>query len=71
LALADIWKLPLAMSAVIAREFDLGSKQAWRVLARKYPAAAQVDVARFTFELDAHGVEVQALVDSILAGRTG
>jgi HD-like signal output (HDOD) protein len=105
--LADIWKLPLAISTAIefhhhppaegdaveitsivhladllcrlrglgygyyeAREFDLLSEPAWHMLAAKYPAAAQVDMARFTFELDAHCVEVQALVDSILARRT-
>jgi HD-like signal output (HDOD) protein len=104
--LADIWKLPASISAVIefhhqpptegdaveltaivhladvlcrlrglgygyyeAREFDLGSEPAWHLLTEKYPAAAQVDMARFTFELDAHCVEVQTLVDSILAAR--
>lgn len=105
--LADIWKLPSSISAVIefhhfppkegddveltaivyladllcrlrglgygyyeAREFDLGSQAAWRTLAERYPAAAQMDMARFTFELDAHCVEVQELVDSILAGHS-
>lgn len=104
--LADIWKLPPSISAVIefhhfpptegddveltaivyladllcrlrglgygyyeAREFDLGSQAPWRTLAERYPAAAQMDMARFTFELDAHCVEVQELVDSILAGH--
>ncbi len=52
-----------------AREFDLGSEPAWRALAQRYPAAAQMDMARFTFELDAYCVEVHAMVDAILAGR--
>jgi hypothetical protein len=104
--LADIWRLPASISAVVefhhapptegddvevtaivyladllcrlrglgygyyeAREFDLGSEAAWRALAERYPAAAQMDMARFTFELDAYCVEVHAMVDSILAGR--
>jgi len=50
-----------------AREFDLVSEAPWRVLQKKYPAAAALDLARFTFELDEHAVQVQALVDSIFA----
>jgi HD-like signal output (HDOD) protein len=52
-----------------AREFELGSEPAWRTLAARYPVAAQLDMARFTFELDAYCVEVHAMVDAILAGR--
>jgi HD-like signal output (HDOD) protein len=48
-----------------AREFDLASEVAWGVLAKKYPAAAALDLARFTFELDEYAIEVQGLVDSI------
>jgi len=48
-----------------AREFDLASEFSWQVLQKKYPAAAELDLARFTFELDEHAVQVQALVDSI------
>jgi putative nucleotidyltransferase with HDIG domain len=50
-----------------AREFDLAAEPPWRVLERKYPAAAALDLALFTFELDERAVEVQALVDSIFA----
>lgn len=48
-----------------AREFDLASEVAWDVLQKKYPAAAALDLARFTFELDEYAIEVQGLVDSI------
>ncbi len=48
-----------------AREFDLASETAWSVLEKKYPAAAALDLARFTFELDEYAIEVQHLVDSI------
>jgi putative nucleotidyltransferase with HDIG domain len=48
-----------------AREFDLASEAAWCVLQRKYPAAAVLDLARFTFELDEYAIQVQGLVDSI------
>lgn len=48
-----------------AREFDLASETAWSVLQQKYPAAAALDLARFTFELDEYAVEVQRLVKSI------
>jgi putative nucleotidyltransferase with HDIG domain len=53
-----------------AREFDLASESSWLVLQQKYPAAADLDLARFTFELDEHAVQVQALVDSIF-GKDG
>ena len=48
-----------------AREFDLASEPSWQVLQQKYPRAAELDLARFTFELDEHAVQVQAMVDSI------
>jgi putative nucleotidyltransferase with HDIG domain len=48
-----------------AREFDLASESSWQLLQNKYPAAAEMDVARFTFELDDYALAVQALVDSI------
>jgi HD-like signal output (HDOD) protein len=50
-----------------AREFDLASQPAWRVLQKKYPAAAVMDLARFTFELDQYAIEVQQMVDNIFA----
>jgi HD-like signal output (HDOD) protein len=48
-----------------AREFDLASEAPWDMIQKKYPAAAALDMARFTFELDEYAVEVQSLVDSI------
>jgi HD-like signal output (HDOD) protein len=48
-----------------AREFDLALEPPWEMLQKKYPAAAALDVARFTFELDEYAIEVQGLVDSI------
>ena len=50
-----------------AREFDLAAEPSWHVLQHKYPRAAELDLARFTFELDEHAIQVQALVDSIFA----
>jgi putative nucleotidyltransferase with HDIG domain len=51
-----------------AREFDLAAEVPWQVLQRKHPdAAAGLDLARFTFELDQYGVEVQTMVDSIFS----
>jgi putative nucleotidyltransferase with HDIG domain len=54
-----------------ARAFDLASESSWRVLQQKYPAAAELDLARFTFELDEHAIQVQALVDSIFGKGDG
>ena len=48
-----------------AREFDLASESSWRLLQRKYPAATELDMARFTFELDEHAIQVRGLVESI------
>jgi len=52
-----------------AREFDLASEPSWMLLRTRYAAAGELDMARFTFELDEHAVKVQALVDSIF-GKT-
>lgn len=51
-----------------ARQFDLSSEPAWEFLAKKHPSAAELDLARFTFELDEHAVHVEAMVDSIFGG---
>lgn len=51
-----------------ARAFDLASETAWQLLAANHPAAAELDLARFTFELDEHAVHVEAMVDSIFGG---
>jgi len=48
-----------------AREFDLAAAAPWRMLQEIHPAAADIDLARFTLELDEHAVSVQELVDSI------
>jgi hypothetical protein len=50
-----------------AREFDLAGQPAWVVLQQKYPPAAALDLARFTFELDQYAIEVQNLVDAIFS----
>ena len=50
-----------------AREFDLASEPSWHLLAAKYPAAARLDLARFTFELDGFAVEVEEMVDAIFS----
>lgn len=52
-----------------AREFDLASEPAWQILQIKHPAAAALDLARFTLELDEHAIHVQELVDSIFAEK--
>ena len=51
-----------------AREFDLAAEPSWQVLQKRYPAAAALDMALFTFELDEHAVQVCELVDSIFSG---
>src|SRR5262249_37268116 len=48
-----------------AREFDLASEAAWRLLVERHPQVSELDLARFTFELDEHAVHVQEMVDSI------
>lgn len=50
-----------------ARGFDLASEVPWSVLQQKYPAAAKLDLARFTFELDEYATEVRQLVASIFS----
>lgn len=55
-----------------AREFDLAAEVPWQVLKEKHPdTAAGLDLARFTFELDQYGVEVQTMVDSIFSTGSG
>ena len=54
-----------------AREFDLAAEPSWQMLQKKHPdAAAGLDLARFTFELDQYGIEVQTMVDSIFSSPT-
>ena len=55
-----------------AREFDLAAEIPWQVLRKNHPEAASgLDLARFTFELDQDGVEVQTMVDSIFTNSDG
>lgn len=55
-----------------AREFDLAAEVPWQMLQKNHPdAAAGLDLARFTFELDQYGVEVQTMVDSIFSNGSG
>ena len=52
-----------------ARELDLAAEIPWQGLRNNHPeAAAGLDLARFTFELDQYGVEVQTMVESIFSG---
>ena len=51
-----------------ARQFDLASEPSWHLLAKNHPSASDLDLARFTFELDDHAVAVQSMVDSIFSG---
>jgi hypothetical protein len=52
-----------------ARELDLAAEIPWQWLCNNHPeAAAGLDLARFTFELDQYGLEVQTMVDSIFSG---
>jgi hypothetical protein len=54
-----------------AREFDLAAGSSWHALRKNHPeAAAGLDLARFTFELDQYGVEVQTMVDSVFSSVT-
>jgi len=50
-----------------ARAFDLVSEPAWQALSSRHPVAAEFDLARFTFELDDHAVQVQSMVDAIFS----
>jgi putative nucleotidyltransferase with HDIG domain len=51
-----------------AREFDLAAEHPWQLLPRKYPAAAGLDLALFTFELDEQAIHVREMVDAIFSG---
>jgi HD-like signal output (HDOD) protein len=55
-----------------AREFDLAAEAPWQALQKNHPdVAAGLDLARFTFELDPYGMEVQTMVDSIFSNGNG
>jgi putative nucleotidyltransferase with HDIG domain len=53
-----------------ARQFNLASEPSWQVLAKKHPAVADLDLVRFTFELEEFTTEVEGLVDSILGASS-
>ena len=52
-----------------ARGFDLASEEPWLILQSKYGAAKELDLARFTFELDQRAVEVQELINEIFKDK--
>jgi putative nucleotidyltransferase with HDIG domain len=53
-----------------ARQFDLASEPSWQVLAKKHPVVADLDLVRFTFELEEFVTELEGLVDSILGASS-
>jgi len=53
-----------------ARQFDLAAEPSWQVLAKTHPAVADLDLVRFTFELEEFALEVEGLVDSILGASS-
>jgi putative nucleotidyltransferase with HDIG domain len=53
-----------------ARQFDLASEPSWQALAKTHPAVADLDLVRFTFELEEFALEVEGLVDSILGASS-
>lgn len=49
------------------RAIDLAADLAWADLARHFPKIATMDLARFTFDLDAYVVRITRLVDTIFS----
>jgi putative nucleotidyltransferase with HDIG domain len=49
------------------RAIDLAADPAWIALAQKFPKLANIDLARFTLDLDADVVRITSLVDSIFS----
>src|SRR5262249_1140847 len=49
------------------RAIDLPADPAWAELAKRCPKLANVDLAKFTMDLDTYVVQVTALVDSIFS----
>jgi putative nucleotidyltransferase with HDIG domain len=49
------------------RAIDLAADPAWTTLAKQWPKLTTIDLARFTFDLDAYVVEVAKLVDNVFA----
>lgn len=52
-----------------AMSVDLAGEEAWTVLAQEYPALADLDVARLTFDVDGAIDEITALVESVFANK--
>jgi putative nucleotidyltransferase with HDIG domain len=50
------------------RQVDFASEPGWLCLVGKFPAMAQIDLARFTFSLDEYAKEVRDLVALAFAG---
>ena len=51
------------------RSVELASDPAWEELAKQFPRLKNIDLARFTMDLDAYLPRVQALVDSVFASN--
>ncbi len=49
------------------RQIDFPNEPGWLYLAMKFPALAEVDLARFTFALDEYAREVRDLVATVFA----
>lgn len=51
-------------------EVDLGSDAAWRSLVTAFPALANMDLVRFTLDIDGTMDQIVATVDSVFGART-
>src|SRR5579863_5775332 len=49
------------------RQVDFPNEAGWLYLAMKFPALAEVDLARFTFSLDEYAREVSEMVATVFA----
>jgi len=49
---------------------DLGADAAWRTLAANYPALGDMDLVRFTLDIDGAMVQITATVDSVFGARS-
>jgi HD-like signal output (HDOD) protein len=48
-----------------SRQLDITSDPGWEILVNQYPHLKDLDLARFTFEMDNDVIEVQSLVDAV------
>ena len=51
-----------------SRQFDMIEDPAWAILVENFPALNDLDLARFTFEMDEDVDEVQGLVNAVYSG---